>query len=326
MLRREPRGAAGLWRGGGARPAACTPRTLTPSPPPTLPNTTAQPNQPGRRRRPALQRRRHALPRDPAVPRGGRRGAARLRLRRGHARRGATGRGRNGEGEKERGDGGRRGRSAPASTTNTIDPTRPNPPQTHPQPPTSKRQHHQQQHNNTPRRQVEAYYFHHYAVHFGHAEYGLANRSIPYAMTWDDHDIFDGWGSYPEPLQLCDVFQASRVLWLFLRVRCCVLMCVCCVFAVRLVVFGLCHAATKPPVGARPPNASSPPPHPHTRTTPKHGAGHVPRVAPLLPALPAAHDARPRSAPRLLRQALVQPGGVTVEGGVTDWWLIGMGD
>lgn len=34
--------------------------------------------------------------------------------------------------------------------------------------------------------QVEEYYFHHYAVHFGHAEFGEANRSIPYAMTWDD--------------------------------------------------------------------------------------------------------------------------------------------
>lgn len=26
-------------------------------------------------------------------------------------------------------------------------------------------------------------------------------------MTWDDHDIFDGWGSYPDGLQNCPVFQ-----------------------------------------------------------------------------------------------------------------------
>lgn len=26
-------------------------------------------------------------------------------------------------------------------------------------------------------------------------------------MTWDDHDIFDGWGSYPDDLQNCPVFQ-----------------------------------------------------------------------------------------------------------------------
>lgn len=24
---------------------------------------------------------------------------------------------------------------------------------------------------------------------------------------WDDHDIFDGWGSYPERLQLCPMFK-----------------------------------------------------------------------------------------------------------------------
>lgn len=24
---------------------------------------------------------------------------------------------------------------------------------------------------------------------------------------FDDHDIFDGWGSYDPPLQLCPVFQ-----------------------------------------------------------------------------------------------------------------------
>ena len=26
-------------------------------------------------------------------------------------------------------------------------------------------------------------------------------------MTWDDHDIFDGWGSYPDTIQNCPVFQ-----------------------------------------------------------------------------------------------------------------------
>jgi len=31
--------------------------------------------------------------------------------------------------------------------------------------------------------------------------------SVPSVMMWDDHDIFDGWGSYPENLQNCDVFQ-----------------------------------------------------------------------------------------------------------------------
>ncbi|TDX23830.1 PhoD-like phosphatase [Modicisalibacter xianhensis] len=30
--------------------------------------------------------------------------------------------------------------------------------------------------------------------------------SVPSIMMWDDHDIFDGWGSYPKELQQCPVF------------------------------------------------------------------------------------------------------------------------
>lgn len=36
----------------------------------------------------------------------------------------------------------------------------------------------------------------------------LMFASIPAVMMWDDHDIFDGWGSYPEQRQNCAVFQA----------------------------------------------------------------------------------------------------------------------
>jgi hypothetical protein len=32
--------------------------------------------------------------------------------------------------------------------------------------------------------------------------------SIPSLMMWDDHDIFDGWGSYPADIQNCDIYQA----------------------------------------------------------------------------------------------------------------------
>jgi len=31
--------------------------------------------------------------------------------------------------------------------------------------------------------------------------------SIPCCMTWDDHDIFDGWGSYPKDIQASEVYQ-----------------------------------------------------------------------------------------------------------------------
>ncbi|HVK98871.1 MAG TPA: alkaline phosphatase D family protein, partial [Dongiaceae bacterium] len=32
--------------------------------------------------------------------------------------------------------------------------------------------------------------------------------TVPNVMMWDDHDIFDGWGSYPEDLHNSPVFQA----------------------------------------------------------------------------------------------------------------------
>ncbi|NOI14211.1 alkaline phosphatase D family protein [Vibrio hepatarius] len=32
--------------------------------------------------------------------------------------------------------------------------------------------------------------------------------SIPSVMMWDDHDIIDGWGSYPDDIQSCDVYKA----------------------------------------------------------------------------------------------------------------------
>jgi hypothetical protein len=31
--------------------------------------------------------------------------------------------------------------------------------------------------------------------------------SVPTAMMWDDHDIFDGWGSYRPEIQTCPVYQ-----------------------------------------------------------------------------------------------------------------------
>lgn len=47
-----------------------------------------------------------------------------------------------------------------------------------------------------------------------------AMARIPTVMMWDDHDIFDGWGSYSEQMQNSAVFQtlfkhARRAFWLF---------------------------------------------------------------------------------------------------------------
>jgi hypothetical protein len=48
----------------------------------------------------------------------------------------------------------------------------------------------------------------------------LMLATIPSVMMWDDHDIFDGWGSYPDERQNCDVYQqlfvqAERTFKLF---------------------------------------------------------------------------------------------------------------
>jgi len=49
---------------------------------------------------------------------------------------------------------------------------------------------------------------------------GAAMASIPTIMMWDDHDIFDGWGSYSGEMQNCQIFQtlfryARRAFWVF---------------------------------------------------------------------------------------------------------------
>ncbi|KAG0294719.1 hypothetical protein BGZ98_001681 [Dissophora globulifera] len=54
---------------------------------------------------------------------------------------------------------------------------------------------------------VEKYYFDHYAQHFTTGTYSKALSLIPSVNSWDDHDILDGYGSYPPKYQLCDVMQ-----------------------------------------------------------------------------------------------------------------------
>ncbi|CAD7703456.1 unnamed protein product [Ostreobium quekettii] len=51
------------------------------------------------------------------------------------------------------------------------------------------------------------YYFNHYKRHWSSEYFRDALASIPQMMMWDDHDIFDGWGSYPDKLQNSPVFQ-----------------------------------------------------------------------------------------------------------------------
>jgi hypothetical protein len=57
------------------------------------------------------------------------------------------------------------------------------------------------------RRQVEAFYFALYCERWAQPEVAWMWASVPTLMTWDDHDIFDGWGSYDPRLHNCDVYQ-----------------------------------------------------------------------------------------------------------------------
>jgi hypothetical protein len=56
-------------------------------------------------------------------------------------------------------------------------------------------------------RQVETFYFDLYCERWSQSEVAAMWASVPTLMTWDDHDIFDGWGSYDTDLQGCDVYK-----------------------------------------------------------------------------------------------------------------------
>ncbi|MBI1206076.1 MAG: alkaline phosphatase family protein [Azospirillum sp.] len=60
--------------------------------------------------------------------------------------------------------------------------------------------------------QVMAYYFDLYVATWGQPELAAVLSSIPSVMMWDDHDIFDGWGSHPPPLQDCPVFSGIHAV------------------------------------------------------------------------------------------------------------------
>ncbi|UTM58138.1 alkaline phosphatase family protein [Photobacterium sp. CCB-ST2H9] len=57
-------------------------------------------------------------------------------------------------------------------------------------------------------RQLERFYERIYRERWADPDMSLMLASVPSVMMWDDHDIFDGWGSYPKDLHECDVYQA----------------------------------------------------------------------------------------------------------------------
>ncbi|ELI6431562.1 alkaline phosphatase family protein [Aeromonas salmonicida] len=56
--------------------------------------------------------------------------------------------------------------------------------------------------------QLDRFYCDLYCKQWSRPEVARLLARVPSAMMWDDHDIFDGWGSYPEDLQGCDVYRA----------------------------------------------------------------------------------------------------------------------
>jgi hypothetical protein len=54
---------------------------------------------------------------------------------------------------------------------------------------------------------VEHFYRELYVKRWGQKDLAALLASIPTFMMWDDHDIFDGWGSYDPGLQASEVYQ-----------------------------------------------------------------------------------------------------------------------
>jgi hypothetical protein len=54
---------------------------------------------------------------------------------------------------------------------------------------------------------VRGLYFDLYLRHWSQPEVGLVLATVPTLMMWDDHDIFDGWGSYPPERHASPMFQ-----------------------------------------------------------------------------------------------------------------------
>ena len=54
---------------------------------------------------------------------------------------------------------------------------------------------------------VANFYFQRYCRLWAQPELASLMASIPSVMMWDDHDIFDGWGSHPKAFQSCPVYR-----------------------------------------------------------------------------------------------------------------------
>jgi hypothetical protein len=69
---------------------------------------------------------------------------------------------------------------------------------------------------------LDRFLFNHYCACFRNGAFARANSSIPMLNMCDDHDLIDGFGSYPDELQLSPVFLAigSRGYFFYLLFQC----------------------------------------------------------------------------------------------------------
>lgn len=58
---------------------------------------------------------------------------------------------------------------------------------------------------------VERFFFDLYLERWSQPEVAAMMARVPLVAMWDDHDLLDGWGSYPSERQGCDVFQ--QAIW-----------------------------------------------------------------------------------------------------------------
>lgn len=55
--------------------------------------------------------------------------------------------------------------------------------------------------------ELETFYLNRYCMWFSQGLFGMANSQIPMVNVWDDHDIIDGFGSYPDHFMRAPVFS-----------------------------------------------------------------------------------------------------------------------
>jgi len=62
--------------------------------------------------------------------------------------------------------------------------------------------------SQTMRKAIDEFYFNLYTDRWSQPAIAQMLARVPTLAMWDDHDLIDGWGSYPDDRQNCDVYDA----------------------------------------------------------------------------------------------------------------------